>query len=72
MASDFDPEKFGLKSRTDLGTFLLFGSLGGLADAIWNVAAYAEPLTVAPLCGVLALSLKKLVLDRDPAPPKDD
>jgi hypothetical protein len=64
MADNLDQLKLALKTRTDLGTFLLVAGAGGMADAIWNVAAFFEPITFGPLCGAMALGLKKLVIDR--------
>lgn len=68
----FDWEKFGqaaIRSRTDIGTFLMFSGIGGLADAIWNFAPYAEFYTLAPFTGALVLGVKKLLIDRDDPKP---
>lgn len=54
-----------IKTRTDIGAFLLFGGAVGVGDAIWNFAPYAEFYTLAPVAGALALGVKKLLLDRD-------
>ena len=65
-----DPELYAPKSSKDIGVTLLGLGGGGLLDAIFNIAPYAEPFVVAPLCGVLCLGLKRSFFDK--SKPDDD
>lgn len=64
--TDLKTLKIAVRTRTDLGTLLFASGLGAILDAVWNVAPYADFYAAAPWCGLLALGLKKLALDRDP------
>jgi hypothetical protein len=67
----FDWEIFAqstIKTRTDLGTFLVSAGVGGLAEAITNFAPHADTYTIALLVGAIVLGAKKLLIDRDKIP----
>jgi hypothetical protein len=51
LFDQLDPRKAGAKNRTDVGAFLIGASIGGIADAVLNVAGFAEPFVFAGLCG---------------------
>jgi hypothetical protein len=72
----FDPRALGAESKIDIGIFFAAAGAGGILDAIWNVAAFAEPFTFAAICGPAAFGAKKLVeglFDRSPpGPPRAD
>lgn len=55
-----NPEDYGAKSNADIGSFLVGASAGGILDAVFNLAGFAEPLVFAVICGGGALGLKKL------------
>ncbi|WP_181701610.1 hypothetical protein [Chthonobacter albigriseus] len=66
MAGGFDWKTLGsgVKTRTDLGVFLLFSGVAALGDAVWNFAPHGEFYAIAPWAGAVGLGLKKLVFDR--------
>jgi hypothetical protein len=53
MLGHLDPKKAGAETKADIGVFLVGAALGGIIDAILNVAEFAEPLVfggcVAPV-----------------------
>jgi hypothetical protein len=56
-------EEAGAKTTADVGVFLVGGAAGGIADAIVNVAGFAEPFVFAGFTAMAALGLKKLLWD---------
>lgn len=58
----------------DVGVFLTGAAVGGILDAVLNVAGFAEPLVLAGLAGAGALGLKKMadgaIGTRKPPPPR--
>jgi hypothetical protein len=55
-----DPKKAGVETKLDYGVFLTGAGLGGLVDAVINLASFAEPLVFAGLSGTAVLGLKKM------------
>jgi hypothetical protein len=53
----------GAKTTADLGFFLAGVFIGGVADAMANIAGFADPMVFAPICGAGSLALKKLCWD---------
>ena len=72
MLDHLNPEKAGARTRTDVGIFLVGASIGGAADAVANVAGFAEPLVFAGICGAGALGLKQLLIKDKSSPAKRD
>jgi len=60
MKEIFDFRALGAESKIDIGIFFLAAGLGGILDAIFNVAEFAEPFAFATLCGPAALGAKKI------------
>jgi hypothetical protein len=69
-----DPKALGATSSLDVGIFLLAGGVGGIVDAITNVAGFADPVPFGGLCGAGALGLKNIIYAwiRPAAPRRDD
>ncbi len=53
-----DPKKAGAISKGDTAAFLIGASVGGILDAVVNIAGFAEPMLFAGICGTGALGLK--------------
>ena len=73
MKEFLDPKSLGAESRLDIGILFLAAGIGGLLDAIWNVATFAEPIAFATICGPAALGLKKFIeglLEQRSGPPR--
>lgn len=71
MKEIFDPRALGAESKIDIGIVFLAAGIGGILDAIFNVAEFVEPLAFATLCGPTAFGAKKLLegwLERKSAP----
>jgi hypothetical protein len=71
----FDPRALGAESKIDIGIVFLAGGVGGILDAILDVAEFVEPLAFATLCAPAAFGAKKLLegwFERKPdTPPRD-
>ncbi|MBX9642932.1 MAG: hypothetical protein K2W91_02380 [Novosphingobium sp.] len=63
MIDHLKPSNYGAESAADVGVFALGAAIGGMSDAILNMAGFAEPMVVAGLAGAGALGLKKLCWD---------
>jgi hypothetical protein len=61
MKEIFDPRALGAESKIDIGIFFLGAGLGGILDAVLNVAEFAEPLAFATMCGPAVFGAKKLI-----------
>lgn len=61
MKEIFDPRSLGADSKIDIGLVFLGSGVGGILDAIFNVAEFAEPLAFATMCGPALLGAKKIV-----------
>jgi hypothetical protein len=68
----FDPKALGATSSLDVGIFLFGAGVGGIFDAILNVANSAEPVVFGDMCGAVVLGAKNIVAAwRRPSPPPD-
>ena len=56
-----DPKALGAKTSLDFGVFLLAGGIGGILDAILNIADFADPIVFGGMCGAGALGLKNVL-----------
>jgi hypothetical protein len=61
MKEIFDPRALGAESKIDIGLVFLGAGVGGILDAIFDVAQFAEPLAFATMCGPALFGAKKLV-----------
>lgn len=63
MFDHLKPSNYGAESAADVGVFALGAAIGGMGDAVLNIAGFAEPMVVAGLTGAGFLGLKKLCWD---------
>ena len=61
MLDGLDLKKIGLQTRADAGVFLIGTFAGGAVDAIFDLAAFSEPLVFGAICGTGALGVKSLI-----------
>lgn len=61
MKEILDPRALGAESKIDIGVFFLGMGVGGILDAVFDLAKFAEPLTFAAICGPALFGAKKLI-----------
>jgi hypothetical protein len=56
-----DPKALGAASSLDVGIFLVGLAIGGILDAVTNVAEFTEPAIFGGLCVAGALGVKNII-----------